>query len=141
MNTRWPEADKANTPFSLALTLLVVRLFQIRRVLASIHAAPGGEVDVRSLISYMKPERHAQGTVLFRKGSSGENAYYIAEGKVEFPELGISASPEGIFGEIGVFSPQRVRTASAVCASDAELYRIDIPLGWHSTKIRYSPSP
>jgi hypothetical protein len=109
----------------LLLPLNVLRLFQIRRMLASLRATPKGEVDVQSLVSCMRMERHAQGAVLFRKGGPGESAYYIAKGKVEFPELGGFAGPGEIFGEIGVFSPQRVRTASAVCASDVELYRID----------------
>lgn len=48
----------------------VVRRVQMRRMLASIHAAPRGEVDVHSRVSYMKPERYAQGTLLFRVSDS-----------------------------------------------------------------------
>jgi len=33
-------------------------------------------------------ERHAQGTVLFRKGDWGDCSYFIAEGEVDIPEIG-----------------------------------------------------
>jgi CRP/FNR family cyclic AMP-dependent transcriptional regulator len=110
---------------ALLLPLNVIRLFQIRRMLHRFRAAPSGALDVGPLISAMTRERHLKGTVLFRKGSPGESAYYVAQGEVEFPELGAHAAGGEIFGEIGVFSPGHVRTASAVCASDVELYRIN----------------
>lgn len=110
---------------ALLLPLNLVRLFQIRRMQQHFRAISANGVDIRPLIAAMKPERHGAGTVLFRKGSVGRCAFYIAEGKVEFPELGAHAGHGEIFGEFAVFSPQHVRTASAICASDVELCRID----------------
>jgi len=70
-------------------------------------------------------ERHAQGTVLFRKGDWGDRAYFIAKGDVDFPEIGARAGVGQLFGEFAIFSPEHTRTASAVCATDALLYRVD----------------
>ena len=123
---------------SLLLPLNLLRLFQIRQMLQRFHAAQADELDVRPLIAAMKPERYTQGTVLFLKGNAGDSAFYIAHGVVEFPELGVLARDGEIFGEIGVFSPRRARTASAVCASDVELYRIDadaIVMAFHQSPV------
>src|SRR6185437_13112332 len=76
---------------ALLLPLNLIRLFQIHRMLARMRAAPARDLDLRPLISAMRPERHAQGTVLFRKEDTGDRAYYIVRGQVEFPELGAPA--------------------------------------------------
>ncbi len=123
---------------ALLLPLNLVRLFQIRRMLVRFRVAPAGDLDLRPLISAMRHERHAQGTVLFRKGSTGDSAYYIARGAVEFPELGAHAGDGEIFGEFAVFSPRHARTASAVCSSEVELYRIDsdsIAMAFHQNPV------
>lgn len=123
---------------ALLLPLNLVRLFQIRRMLTRLRSAPASDLDLHPLIAAMKPERHAQGTVLFRKGSTGDSAYYIARGQVEFPELGAQAAEGEIFGEFAVFAPQHARTASAICMSDVELYRIDsdsVALAFHQNPV------
>lgn len=110
---------------ALLLPLNLVRLFQIRRMQQQFRETSTGGVNIHPLIAAMRPERYEEGTVLFRKGSLGQCAFYIAEGRVEFPELGAHAGSGEIFGEFAVFSPNHRRTASAICASDVELYRID----------------
>lgn len=117
----WPVAGL----HALLLPLNLVRLFQIRRMQQQFSAAPTSGLNIHPLIAAMRPERYDEGTVLFRKGSLGRCAFYIGEGKVEFPELGAHARSGEIFGEFAVFSPHHTRTASAICASEVELYRID----------------
>jgi len=73
---------------ALLLPLNILRLFQIRRVLASIRVARTGEIGVGPLMCSLALERHAQGTVLFRKGDWGDCSYFIAEGEVDIPEIG-----------------------------------------------------
>ena len=63
---------------ALLLPLNILRLFQIRRVLASIRVARTGEIGVGPLMCSLALERHAQGTVLFRKGDWGDCSYFIA---------------------------------------------------------------
>ena len=90
-----------------------------------IAAAHDAEINIRPLAYNLAPIKYARGTAIFRKGERGDCAYVVGAGEVEFPELGAQCGSGGLFGEIAVFSPDHVRTASAVCASDVELYRID----------------
>ena len=117
----WPVA----VLHALLLPLNILRLFQIRRTLANIRLARTSEVEAGPLMSSLALERHAQGTVLFRKGDWGDGAYFIAKGDVDFPEIGARAGVGQLFGEFAIFSPEHTRTASAVCATDAVLYRVD----------------
>jgi hypothetical protein len=118
----------------LLLPLNVLRLFQIRWMLAKVRLARTSEIDVGPLMSSLALEKHAQGAVLFRKGDWGDRAYFIAEGEINFPEIGVRSGIGQLFGEFAIFSPEHARTASAVCATDAVLYRIDeqaIVLAFH----------
>ena len=117
----WPVA----VLHALLLPLNILRLFQIRRTLADIRLARSSEVEAGPLMSSLALERHAQGTVLFCKGDWGDRAYFIAKGDVDFPEIGARAGVGQLFGEFAIFSPEHTRTASAVCATDAVLYRVD----------------
>ena len=122
---------------SALLPLNVMRLFQIHRMLAQIHRARTGDIDFHALTRSFRATRYPRGTVLFRKGDPGESAYYIANGEVDFPEIQTRCGVGELFGEIAIFSPGGVRTASAVCAGDVELYEIDE----HAIRVAFHQSP
>jgi CRP-like cAMP-binding protein len=98
---------------------------QIKRMLDAISVAGSSDVDIHVLARHFTPAKYPRGTGLFRKGERGDSAYYVVAGEVEFPEVGARCRAGDLFGEVAMFSPDNVRTASAVCASDVELYRID----------------
>ncbi len=110
---------------SLMLPLNTIRLIRIRQMLKEIRAARTQTVDVSTLARSFELVKYRQGTVLFRKGDIGDCAYYVAKGKVELSEVSARCSIGDLFGEIAIFSSAHVRTASAICATDVELYRID----------------
>ena len=111
---------------ALLLPLNIIRLFQARRLIAEIAAARDDDnLAIHTLVSALHPQRKETGTVLFRKGDRGDNAYYIAAGEVRFPELNVSVGPGQLFGEVALLSVDRKRTASAICATDVELYYIN----------------
>jgi CRP/FNR family transcriptional regulator, cyclic AMP receptor protein len=72
----------------------------------------------------MKGEEHPEGDVLFRAGDAPDKLYVIHSGHVDFPELRKRLSAGDVFGEIGLFAPQQVRTVTAVCADDCRLATI-----------------
>jgi CRP/FNR family cyclic AMP-dependent transcriptional regulator len=110
---------------ALLLPLNLWRIMQIRTLLARINAARNGALDVRRLMSSFVAERHAAGEVLFREGDEATCAYYIGRGEIAFPEIGKRGGAGELFGEIGLFSSTGRRTASALCTTDVEIYRID----------------
>jgi CRP/FNR family transcriptional regulator, cyclic AMP receptor protein len=109
----------------LLLPLNIFRLTQIRRTLRTIATMRGTEINIQAMAQHFTPVRFSRGATVFQKGARGDSAYVVAAGEVEFPELGVRCGNGDLFGEIAIFSPEQVRTASAICATDVELYRID----------------
>jgi hypothetical protein len=108
------------------LPLNVMRLLQLRRVLAATRDA-GGEQMVRALAPYLSLETHQAGETLFQRGEAADRLYLIQRGTVAIPESEVVLSPGDVFGEVGLFAPQGRRTASAVCETDCGLLTLDGP--------------
>jgi CRP/FNR family transcriptional regulator, cyclic AMP receptor protein len=105
------------------LPLNIVRLRQITRLIDAVNEASRGET-FEYLIPYMMSERHPNGSTVFAKGDAADKLYFIEKGRIFFPEFGRRLSAGGVFGEVGLFAPQGVRSASAVCEGDCRLYAI-----------------
>ena len=108
---------------SALLPLNVVRLRQIRRLIAAVDRASDSEA-LTSLIPYMTSESYRDGETLFSQGDAADKLYLIADGSVRLPEVGKTLSKGAVFGEVGLFSPHGTRSTSAVCAGDCRLYSI-----------------
>ena len=105
------------------LPLNVVRLSQLRRLIAAVHGASDEEA-VKALVPYMRTERRRRGDVLFRQGDPADEHYVIQRGRVVFPEIDKHVGAGTVFGEVGLFAPQGVRALSAVCEEDYVLATI-----------------
>jgi CRP/FNR family transcriptional regulator, cyclic AMP receptor protein len=105
------------------LPLNIVRLGQIRKLIDAVNEASQRET-FEYLIPYMTSEQHRNGSTIFAKGDRADKLYFIEQGRILFPELGRGLSTGGFFGEVGLFAPQGVRSASAVCEGDCRLYAI-----------------
>ncbi|TNF57855.1 MAG: cyclic nucleotide-binding domain-containing protein [Rhodobacteraceae bacterium] len=106
------------------LPLNTWRTYQQILTLRHIRAAARENAEVSALIPFMKQSRFEKGAVLFRKGDDASNIYFLARGAVTIPEIGKTLDEGTLFGEIGPFTGQRVRTASAVCSEPSEIYVI-----------------
>jgi len=105
------------------LPLNVFRLRQIKRLINAVNTASKTET-FEYLIPYMRSERHPKGETLFSKGDAADKLYMIEEGSIFFPEVGKRLSSGAVFGEVGLFAPQSVRSLSAVCEEDCLLHAI-----------------
>jgi CRP/FNR family transcriptional regulator, cyclic AMP receptor protein len=108
------------------LPLNVVRLIQLRRVIAAVSDASGEQV-VRALAPYLSLETHQAGEALFQRGEAADRLYLVQQGTVAIPESGVALSPGDVFGEVGLFAPHGRRTAGAVCATDCRLLTLSGP--------------
>jgi len=108
---------------SSLLPLNVLRLREIKRLVNAVNTASKGET-FEYLIPYMRSERHPKGETLFSKGDAADKLYMIEEGSIFFPEVGTRLSSGAVFGEVGLFAPQSVRSLSAVCEEDCLLHAI-----------------
>jgi CRP/FNR family transcriptional regulator, cyclic AMP receptor protein len=100
------------------LPLNILRLYQLRQLIERVRRASKGDYALEWMIPFMTKEAFRKADVLFRKGDKAAKFYYIESGSVRLPELGIALGPGEIIGEIGIFSPLKVRTATAICETD-----------------------
>jgi CRP-like cAMP-binding protein len=113
----------------LHLALLPINVFRLAEMVRLTRRVKAvrveGELSGIWLRPYMRSNRLRAGTVLFRKGDHGDRLYLLAEGRIEFVEIGTSMAPGQIFGEISFFSPDRRRNLTARCAEDSTVLSID----------------
>ncbi|MEM6565757.1 MAG: cyclic nucleotide-binding domain-containing protein [Pseudomonadota bacterium] len=108
----------------LHAVLLAANLFRLVELALSYRRTRmtlDGPTDVTALIPLMDNKRCQAGEVLFLKGDRANQIYYISAGSVDIPEVGKTLEAGTLFGEIGLFTPGRTRTASAVCGEDCDL--------------------
>jgi serine phosphatase RsbU (regulator of sigma subunit) len=73
-------------------------------------------------LEYMKKETFKRGASLFKAGDPAEKMFYIHKGALRLVELNKIVGAGQFIGEMGIFSPLKTRTASAVCEEDLETY-------------------
>ena len=105
------------------LPLNIIRLKQQKLLISAVREASEDET-IRSLVPYMQAETRAAGEVVFKKGDPANRLYVIQRGHVRFPEIGKVICDGQVFGEVGLFAPQNVRTLSAICDDDCRVYTI-----------------
>src|SRR5215471_1317253 len=85
-------------------------------------AVPSAETAFHWPLARMKRELFRKGEYLFRAGDSADKLFYIARGALRLPEIKKRIPSGQVIGEMGIFSPGKTRTASAVCEEDVEAY-------------------
>jgi CRP-like cAMP-binding protein len=103
--------------------------------------APEGEANEKPsmdwLTSSMTRRVVPAGSTLFRAGDSSAEMFMIESGTVHLVEVNFKLGAGDMIGEIGIFSAEQRRTATAICDTDVVL------LGITSTKVfeLYCQSP
>ena len=108
---------------AILLPLNCVRLIQMQTLIKKVREAAKGDCAMDWLIPYMQSRTVKKG-VLFRKGDAAEEMYIVLRGSVRLMDAGVTIHPGTVIGEIGIFSPSRQRTDTAICESDAEVAAI-----------------
>ncbi len=89
-------------------------------------SSPGADQKIgkscRWPIDFMKKETFKKGESLFKAGDKADRMFYIAQGAVRLVEINKIIKQGEVIGEMGIFSPFKERTASAVCEEDIEAY-------------------
>ena len=101
-----------------------IRLVQMQRLVRHVRAAHTAALSIHNLLPFMQVRKFAAGEAIVRKDDVADRLYYLAEGTVEVPEFGKVLGPGDVLGEIGVFSPHRLRIASAICRTDCQVYEL-----------------
>ncbi|MEJ0012272.1 MAG: cyclic nucleotide-binding domain-containing protein [Bauldia sp.] len=111
----------------LALVILAVnawRLYEVRMLGTATRgatAASAAPVTMDWLLPYMRTLALPSGAVVFHKGAEADAMYFVSHGRVRFDELGVEMGKGALFGEIGIFSYDKRRTATAKTLEDTSL--------------------
>jgi len=108
--------------FFLHLVLLplnVTRLHQMRKLKERVRQALDQDFSLEWMLPFVTRESFKEKAALFQKGDAADKLYYLEQGTVWLPEVNRTVRAGEIVGEMGVFSPFKERTASAVCATDS----------------------
>jgi CRP/FNR family transcriptional regulator, cyclic AMP receptor protein len=106
---------------SILLPINSIRLFQMQRLIRSVKQAAQGDLALEGLLPFMTTRRIKQGEILFCKNDPSHEIFYLLTGEIHLQEIGRTIGPGAVLGEIAMFSPDKKRTATAICATDGEL--------------------
>ena len=131
---------------ALLFPLNVVRLFQVKKLIANVREASQGDMSMDWLIPYSSRVSFKKGDILFRRGDIADSMYLIVDGKLRIEEIDTTLSEGQIVGEIGLFSPSKRRTATLICETDTvtlraseeklmELYFQNRAVGFYLTRL------
>jgi CRP/FNR family cyclic AMP-dependent transcriptional regulator len=111
----------------LHLVLLPLNFWRLRQMLTlvrEVEASNDGDLDMNWIRPFTTTRDMAPGEVLFRKGDAANEIIFIMSGSLRIPELGIDIPPGEVVGELGMLSPDKVRTQSAICVDGGQILAI-----------------
>jgi DNA-binding CsgD family transcriptional regulator len=112
--------ERRGEAIAVAHRMREVRAEQMRR-------AQGDDAQLLGwLLPHVAHRRAGAGEVIFRRGDCGSVLYYVQRGRVVLEELDAEIGPGQLLGEIGVFSAEHVRTCTARCATEVDLFCLDV---------------
>ncbi len=103
------------------LPMNCLRLAQMVKLIKQVRRASEGDMSFEFMIPHMTKEFFEEGEVVFRKGDRAEKIYLLKSGHLSVDELDTAIKPGELFGEMGVFASEQVRSATLRCKTDAEL--------------------
>lgn len=108
----------------LLLPLNILRLRQMLSLVKETKEAFEGDLDMNWIKPFTTTRDMVPGEVLFRKGDRANEIIFIMSGSLRIPELGIAIPPGEVVGELGMLSPDKVRTQSAICVDGGQILTI-----------------
>lgn len=100
-------------PYAVILVANTYRLTGMLRMIRRNSDEVPGAFPVSRLKPYMEARRFAANSTICRKGDPADCAYYIVSGKVRVEGHDIELGVGSILGEMGLFSNERTRNATA----------------------------
>lgn len=110
--------------------LNIIRLRQILQLIKDVREAAKGEFSLEWLAPYMAKTSYKKGSNIFAKGDPADRILYIHSGKIRITDIEGSVQAKflergSVLGEIGIFAPDRKRTATAIAEEDTDVYSIN----------------
>ena len=112
------------------LPLNIIRYRQVTKLLRDVREAAQGYLSLEWLIPYMRAASYKKGSTIFAKGEPADTMLYVHRGRVRIADIDGVVQTKifergSVFGEIGLFTPDRKRTATAIAVEDTEVFSVD----------------
>lgn len=105
----------------LLLPLNIFRLRQMQSLVKETKAATEGDLDMSWIKPFTTTRDMTPGQVLFRKGEEATEIIFVMSGSLKIQEIGVTIPPGEVVGELGMLSPDRKRTQSAICVDGGQI--------------------
>jgi hypothetical protein len=105
----------------LLLPLNIFRLRQMQSLVKETKAATEGDLDMNWIKPFTTTRDMTPGQVLFRKGEEATEIIFVMSGSLKISEIGVTIPPGEVVGELGMLSPDRKRTQSAICVDGGQI--------------------
>jgi len=110
--------------------LNIIRLREITQLTNDVRRAVDGGFSLKWLTPYMSKTFYKKGTNIFTRGEPADRMLYIHDGRIRITDIDALVQtrflgPGAVLGEIGIFAPDRKRTATATAEEDTNVYSID----------------
>lgn len=109
---------------AILLPVNALRLLQFYRLVRDMREAPGRDLSIQALLPFMTRRNFAAGETLVRKGEKADRLYYLVDGEIEILDFKKVLNSGVMVGEIGVFAPNQLRTATIVCRTDCSMLEL-----------------
>jgi hypothetical protein len=103
---------------TLVLVLNSYRLHQMLQLVRDVKQSVNSDLSMDWLKPFMTERKCGAGEILFYKDEKADDMLYIVSGRFRLVESGIELPVGAIVGELGMLSPQKVRTQSLECIED-----------------------
>lgn len=100
------------------------RVWEIKALAREIGKASAASSPSVWLLPHMRRRTMKSGELLFRKGDTADWVLYVGSGTVRLVEIDRVLGPGELLGEIGLFTPDKRRTQTVVCAAGGDLYEM-----------------
>jgi CRP/FNR family transcriptional regulator, cyclic AMP receptor protein len=107
----------------ILLPINVARFLQVQRLAAGIRKS-SSDLSIIELLPFMRVRPIRAGEVLIHKGDVADRLFYLAKGTVRIKEIDKLVGAGTLVGEIGIFAPERTRTATAIAQTDCITYEL-----------------
>lgn len=104
--------------------LNITRMMQMIRLVSKVQESSKGHFAIDFLTPYMTKENLKKGDYLFKKGEESLKMYYVQRGVLRLEEVEVTFGEGELIGEMGLFSSDNQRSATAVCETDVDLLAI-----------------
>ncbi len=105
----------------IVLPLNLYRVHEMRELIRRTKRAARSDLDMSWLQPFMSRRRTKAGQVLFRKGDIAEAMYLVVSGRFVLQEIDVRLEPGAVVGELGLLSPEGLRTQTLVSLDDGEV--------------------